>query len=200
MKKNTAKITETRFEMIKKRHYKTLEKAIEQGLLDPKIKSIALNLQKKGNCFTSSSCSGRIVLLQQKTEKKGDSYFYRKWHRPVSLTEAWTAIKTLKKNILWFKQEPFILHLCVKNKENAEKVLLAKNKAGIKRGGIITIKPGLWLIELTGTQTISFPVKKNKKLLIQKKGFAEILRTANKKLEKNFEQLKKLGRELQKKF
>src|SRR3989338_1811403 len=200
MGKKKSNASDSRFEMTMKTHSKSLRKALETGILDRQAEKLSFFLEVTGKCFISSSCSGGIVLLQQFSEKKGDSFFCRKWHRAASFDEAWSAIAACKKGELWFKQEPFILHLCVKDKKNALKLLEAKYNAGIRRERIISAKDGLWVIELLGSHGIAFPVKNGSEVLIGKKGFKEILETANRKLGLNFTALERLERELEKVF
>lgn len=184
MKKES--LASKRFRMIKQRHYESLMKAIKEKKIDEKITDFCLFIAKTKNYFTSSSCAGRIALIgMKKNENKKDSYFHAKWHSPVSFKEFMNALKRKSKFNLWFKLEPFIYHIGCKNLKNAIKVLEAMRKAGIKRGGIMVAKEGKFIIELQGTQELSFLVKENNEIKLNKKVLKEYLDLANKKLEKN---------------
>jgi len=182
-----------RFSMVKDMHRKSLEKAIKEKKADRQIIPLCKFVSKTKHYFTSSSCAGRIILLQlPKDENKLGAFFHRKWHRKVREKELWQGIKADTRGELWFKLDPFILHIGADSLENAKKVLSHIKKAGIRRGGIMVAKPGKFLIEMQGSQGISFPVKKGKTVLVEEYYLKYVLERANQKLEKNYELLKRL--------
>lgn len=133
---------ETRFEMTKKRHAETFAKAVREGKADEALIPLCGFVSGTRNFFTSSCCSGRILLLQlSKDEKKLGTKFHRKWHNVVKPKEVWAALKEKTSNEVWFKMEPIILHLGTNTLENANIVLETMKRAGVKRGGIIVAKP-----------------------------------------------------------
>jgi len=188
-----------RFTMVKVMHKKSLETAIAEKKADLQIISLCKFVSKTKHFFTSSSCAGRIILLQlPEGESKRDACFHEKWHRVVKEKELWKGIDAETKGELWFKLDPFIFHVGADTLENGKKVLAAMTKAGVKRGGIIVAKPGKFLVELQGSQGIAFPVKKGKKVLVEKEYMKYILERANEKLEKNYKLLKRLEKEFRK--
>ncbi len=192
---------QTRFQMIKQNHKKTFFEALEKQKVDPQAISFCKFMESTDNYFTSSSCSGRIVLLEvNKQETKKEAAFHAKWHRTVKFQEIWKELNKKSKDELWFKMEPFILHVGTNNEENARKFLEVVKDCGIKRGGIQVLKEGKIIFEINGTQHISCPVKKGKKILIDKNYAKILVAKANKKLEKNYEILKKFEQACKKKL
>ena len=188
-----------RFEMVKKMHKETFEKAAKEKKADKQMIPMCRFISKTKNYFTSSSCAGRIILLQlPKEENKKDATFHRKWHRKVKEKELWEGIEDKTIGELWFKLDPFILHIGADSLENARNILKVMKKIGIKRGGIMVTKPGKFLIELLGTQVLAFPVKKDDKIIVNKEVMEYMLRRANEKLEKNYLLLKKLEKNFRK--
>lgn len=184
-------VPQTRFEMVKKRHSKTLKKAIETKKIDKEMIELCELISEKKEFFTSSGCSGRILLLSLTNRTKKDASFHRKWHQPIKPKKAINALKEETSGQIWLKVEPFIIHIGTNSLENARKVLATKNKAGIKRGGIIVAKPGKFVVELIGTDKMSVLLKKNKDQLASEKFIREQAIEANKKLERNYERLEK---------
>ncbi|MBU0636122.1 hypothetical protein KKE06_03790 [Candidatus Micrarchaeota archaeon] len=181
-----------RFQMVKKRHEKTFEKAVQEKKADAQIIPLCRFLNQQPFFFTASSCSGRIVVLRlDAQETKREAAFFYKKHEKTNAKIVWNKINEKTTDILWFKQEPFILHLGTNSLENANRVLVCARKAGIKRAGIIVAKTGKFLIELIGTHGMAIPVKKNNIILVEKDFFVFLVKQANKKLEINFERLKK---------
>ncbi|MCX8189663.1 MAG: hypothetical protein N3F05_00315 [Candidatus Diapherotrites archaeon] len=180
----------TRFDMVKARHKRRLDDAIKNGEADELICGLCKLINSKKNFFTSSSCSGRIILLGIKGTGKKNAYFHRKWHSKVNFAEVWSALSEKTKGTIWFKMESFIIHIGALNKNDALKVLEIKNKAGIKRGGIISMKPGKIIVELIGTEDIAIPVKVGSKIIVSESFMHEAVNQANKKMEENLKRLK----------
>jgi len=103
----------------RKRRASELDDAIRNINVDDTALGIITAINRNHDLITTSSCSGRIVLLQfDLKERKKTSEFYKKWHRKVEHAEVEMAICTYnKKQMLWFKVEPFILHVATKDME-----------------------------------------------------------------------------------
>jgi tRNA wybutosine-synthesizing protein 3 len=182
----------SRFEMTKKHHKETYEKAKKTGRMDEDFIPLCDYISKTKNYFTASSCAGRIALISLgEEETKQESAFYRKWHRKIKEKEITGAIKEFNGTVLWFKQEPLILHLGTNTLENAKKILELCEKCGIKRAGIKTAKEGKFIVEMLGTQNIMVPIKEGKNE-IGEKYLKYLIEKANEKFEKNQELIKKL--------
>lgn len=182
----------SRFEMVKARHAESFEKAVKDGKADHRMIGLCRFVAATKKFFTSSCCAGRILLLQlPKGESKREASFHRRWHREVKFRELKRALLEKTKGELWFKMEPFILHIGTNDIENAGRLLKIMNKAGIKRGGIIVVKPGKFLVELQGTQEISLPLKRNSEILVEDEYLRFLLRKANSKLRQTYERLER---------
>lgn len=150
------------------------------------------------NYYTSSCCSGRIMLLEKTGERKKENHFHRKWHRTITREELLEGLAEKIRGELWFKVEPFILHIGCQSLEHANRILVAMKMAGVKRGGIILAEPGKFLVEMQGTQRMSFPVKKADRKLVDEEYLCEALEKANELVSKNYMRLEKLEKELRK--
>lgn len=181
----------TRFSMVKERHASTLEKAGSEGKLDSAMASLCSHIAKTRDYFTSSGCSGRILLLGLVDRTKKNSYFHRKWHEEVRPDEVMKALKEETRGEVWLKMEPFIIHIGTNSLENARKLLALKDRSGIKRGGIIAARPGKFIVELIGTDELSVLVKKEGRVLAPGKFIREIVLEANRKMERNSERVKR---------
>lgn len=183
---------EIRFEMVKNRHKKTFGKAVSDGKADKKMIPLCRFVSKTKNYFTSSSCSGRILLLAlDKDERKKTSAFHRKWHRKVKFKEVREALNEKTPYSVWMKQEAFILHIGTRDLKHAKKILSVMTKSGIKRGGIIVAKPGKFIVELQGTQGLAVPVKSENEILIGDDYLKKLVNIANEKFDKNDTALKR---------
>jgi len=63
------------------------------------------------------------------------------------------------KTPLWFKVEPFILHVAAKDIASAQRFLKLVRSVGVKRGGIQSISKDKVLIEVQGNGYMAIPVE-----------------------------------------
>jgi tRNA wybutosine-synthesizing protein 3 len=187
-----------RFEMVKRRHYQTFHDAVRNQKADADAIPLCAFLNDQPRFFTASSCSGRVILLNvDSMESKQEAAFLYKTHSKANAAAAWKTLSTQKtRKEVWFKQEPFILHIGTDSLANANLILSCSRDAGIKRGGIMLAKPGKFLLELLGTQGISAPVKKGTQLIVDEKYFRLLVSRGNQKMSKNREQLQRFERVL----
>lgn len=123
--------------------------------IDSGIKDVVDFINSLEDYYTTSSCSGRIVLIERpESGKKQDSRWAFVSHEPV-VSDA-LAGKICGRN-LWFKQEGAILHACCRTPESAEKLLNVFRDAGFKRAGAISLS-GRIIVELISTEIIEAPL------------------------------------------
>lgn len=165
------------------------------GEWDKPITSLCNKINKNKNYYTTSSCSGRILLMISQ-EKKAKGLFKFVSHNKINLNQLKKEFEKIKteKNIK-LKQEPCILHIACKELKFAEELLIKAQKAGWKKSGIIAFGKNI-ILELNSTEKIEFPLIVNKKILLNPKQeeefFKEIIKISNKNLEKSWEKIKKL--------
>ncbi|MEM4884543.1 MAG: hypothetical protein QXO77_03410 [Saccharolobus sp.] len=114
------------FNTLKELYMKKLENHIKSNKVDKEILHIINLINYHNNYFTTSSCAGRIVLIKVPDNlKKQKDVFIFKSHKIVKFEEIWNILKENYKNFnsIWFKQEPFILHIACKNLKSAYKIL-----------------------------------------------------------------------------
>jgi len=174
----------------RKQRLQALEEAIAAKKVDEGIVPLLKKINENENFVTTSSCFGRIVLLGfDLNKRKQTASFYKKWHREVGAEEVELAVfKYDKKLPLWFKAEPFILHVSAADYPAAEDFMARARAAGVKRGGIQAKAKGRVAIEIQGTSWMSFPIEQ------AEPRWAEIVAVANKMMKINAMQVKKLER------
>jgi tRNA wybutosine-synthesizing protein 3 len=161
------------------------------GKWDKKIKSLCDKVNSKSDFYTTSSCSGRIVLIIDK-EKKLPNLFLKVWHEEISLKELKKSLNQInKKDLIKFKFEPPILHVVCKNLESAVRLLENAKTVGFKHSGINTLGKNI-LLELNGSERLEFPIFDKRKILVSDDFLKIIVQQANEKLKKGWESIKKL--------
>lgn len=158
------------------------------GKWDKRIIGLCNKINKKDIYYTTSSCSGRILIMID-NEKKRKGLFKFVSHNKINFKEFLKNIPKTKQN-LKFKQEPMILHVVCKKFENANHLLNLAQKAGFKKIGIIALNKRI-VVEINGSEKLEFPLSQKGKLLVDETFLKIVLKKANKNLEKNWKKIKK---------
>jgi len=162
-------------------------KAKEKGEVDPGIVALVEKINENPVLVSLSSCSGRINLLQfDIDERKSTAEFFAKWHEPVDKEDFEMRLYSYTEKMqLWFKVEPFILHIAAKDIQSAGRFLEKIRMMGVKRGGIQAIVKEKILMEVHGNDYIAVPVDSVEE-------WGSLIETANRMMKRNQEVLKKL--------
>jgi len=176
------------FDNEKKQCLEKIDKSKKQSV-DKDIKPIVDFLNSSENYYTTSSCSGRIMLIEKpESGKKHDAEWLFLTHETA---DAEDIKKNIKGNNVWFKQEGAILHVCCKTMDDAEKLLDIVRAEGFKRSGMINFRKRI-ILEIISTELVEAPVVKGGNIIADDAYIAELVNSANKNMEKNKERMKRL--------
>lgn len=163
-----------------------LRYAKEKQLVDQPVYYIIDYINSLNEYFTTSSCAGRIILLKiPKSGKKFEADFLFKSHYYIDFNYIWYRLLDIYKNYeekIYFKQEPFILHVSSINIDKAYEILNIARKAGFKHSGIFLINNSRVMIEIMGNEKIETLISENRELLIDEHYFRKLIDESNKKL------------------
>lgn len=165
--------------------------------IDKDIKPLIDLINSLKDYYTTSSCSGRILLIEKKSDKKQDARFAFAEHKTANFKEIKESLKKLPKNDLWLKQESIIMHICCRNLEAAEKLLKIVRDLGIKRAGIININKRI-IIEIIGTEAMETIIARDGKRLVNDDYLKILVKETNSKLERNKKKIGELYGKLKK--
>lgn len=173
----------------------------KKGSIDIKIKRLVDKINSLPDFYTTSSCSGRILLLAiPRSNKKNEVEYLFCSHKKIKYNEIKKILKSKKelKNDVWFTVQPVIIHVACNDIKNTKKILNTARDIGFRRSGIISIGKNKIIMELVSTERIDAIVGKNRKLLIGEDYFKVLVKEGNKKLEKTWEKIDKLHNNLNK--
>ncbi|MBI2654195.1 hypothetical protein HYX02_05300 [Candidatus Woesearchaeota archaeon] len=150
----------------------------KKGSVDDDIKEIVDIINSKKDYYTTSSCAGRIVLLEIKSKRKDECDWIFIKHDKVKFNEIVESLKkhydknnrtrelplkvskkeetsfgSTAKNQIWFKQQPLILHVACRNLDAAKKLLDVSRKI-FRRAGIIGITNRKVMVEIIGDERL----------------------------------------------
>ncbi|RME54870.1 hypothetical protein D6777_02390 [Candidatus Woesearchaeota archaeon] len=154
-----------------------------QGHYDKDIIPLLKKINSHKEYVTTSSCSGRIVVLN--SQKKGNSKWLFKSHSKVRLNDIYNTLPEDKD--VWFMQEPLILHIKCSSLESASKLVNKLKASGLKVTGITSLKTNL--VEVRGSKRIETILNKS---LNNKEYLKLLIEKANEKLMQTKEEIKKL--------
>jgi len=163
----------------------------KKGSIDRGVKEIVEMINSLDDFYTTSSCSGRIMLIERKSCKKNEAEWLFSSHDAVAIDELLEALKHIPEKPVWFKQENLILHVCARNFECAKRLLNIARDSGFKRSGIMSANKK-FMIEIESADNINALIAKDGRLLVGKEYLAALLNEANQKMKINNERIRKL--------
>ncbi len=166
----------------------------KKGEIDEQILDLVKTINHHPDFYTTSSCSGRIMLIKPSKIKHKAEWLFTS-HNTIKLEDLTNALNKVQ-GIAWLRLEPPILHLCARNLDCAYELLKKANESGFRRSALLSFKKRI-IIEILFLEKIDLPVEANIKL---PKEYLELLiKELNKKLlisRKKIKLLEKLFKEL----
>ncbi len=175
---------------------KRLNEALKKGEVDKAILPIIRYVNSLEDFYTTSTCAGRIVLLQDLGSKKEDFHVER-WHRKIKFSELKKSLEKLPdKGATRLIQESGILHMVARNSENGTLLLKIALASGFKHSGFQVFKEPRFLVEICSSERIDVPIALNGNLIVDEKYLKYLVKLANEKFLKSQKKLKRLEKEL----
>lgn len=169
-----------------------------KGNVDEKIKDLCEKINFLKDCYTTSSCSGRVVIMINQ-EKKAEGLLTKVYHDLISFEQIKKDLEELKnrKEDFKFKLEPCALHVVFRNFEDAQKFYEKAKLLGWKKAGVIAFDKR-FIVELTSSERLEFPIIQNGKILVDDEFLKIVVEDANGKLKKGWMKIEKLRENLEK--
>lgn len=188
------------FLRLREKALKSLEKAIQEEKVDEDIIDILNILNRNKDIFTTSSCSGRAVIIEVPYPgAKPGARFLGKWHRRVEKEDVYRSLESARNGFLMFMVHPPIIHAVVKDPLLGEKLVKAALSSGFKNSGMRGIK-GKIVVELRSTERMDVLIGKDRKLLVDDEYIEVLCEMANLMLEKGKKKIRVLGEYLKGNF
>jgi tRNA wybutosine-synthesizing protein 3 len=162
-----------------------------KGKWDRRMIPLCNKINSFKNYYTTSSCSGRVVILIDKDKKECD-LFLKVYHDLISLNNLKRNIDKIKRNnLIKFKQEPCILHVACRTLEDAKDLMDKGKLAGWKKSGVISLGKKI-IVELSRTEKLEFPIIENRKILVDNYFLRSVVEKSNENLKNNWKNIDKL--------
>jgi tRNA wybutosine-synthesizing protein 3 len=180
----------------KQRALTKLKVASADNKVDEKILPILEILNKIDGVYTSSSCAGRIVLLQiPRLGDKRNAVFLGIWHRPIVSEEITIAASKATQGSLWLLAQAPILHIGVQTTELANILIKTAVLSGFKNSAMKSSGKKT-VIELSSTERLDAPIGRNGRLYCKGDYLHLLTEIANEVIERSQQKLIRLERNL----
>ena len=191
-------MTKKEFLDAKENALKSLNEACDQEKVDEGALPLLSIINKIDGLYTSSSCAGRIVLLEipHIGDKKG-ARFLGLWHRTIQLEELSAASKKATKGLLWLLAQAPIIHIGVENLPLADRMVKTAVACGFKNSAIRSLGKTV-IIELCSTERLDAPIGRDGGLFCSEKHLTLLVEISNEVIERSSEKMSRLAEKLAK--
>ena len=180
----------------KKSALKKLEKACSSGEVDSGILPILDIINRTDDYFTSSSCFGRIVVLEIPIiGDKKNANFLGKWHREVNYDELVNSIKRGNTGQIWLLSQSPVIHIISKTPESADRLLKTAVSSGFKHSGLKSFGKKN-VVEICSTERLDAPIGKDGIVFCNEDHLRLLLDISNEIIKKSTQKLKRLEKSL----
>jgi len=158
------KCTVSTIEQRREVFYRRLIEEAEKGLVDFDIKDFLFKFNEKcRDVFTTSSCSGRIILAEAPrlslVKSSHEFKFLAKWHRPIVMREIIEVIERACPRNAWLLVRAPIIHFSARSLDVGLKLLKIAQSVGFKHSGIISVREyGEVVVEVQADDRIDTPI------------------------------------------
>lgn len=178
------------FNQRKKSILEKMDKAAK-GSWDERVIELCNKLNESNDYYTTSSCSGKSVIMEEKIGKDG-SYYVWSSHDLISLEEVREALQKIEINGLYkFKSESPILFVCCRDIDSAKDLFSKAVEAGFKESGI-KITDKLIAVEIRSGEKVEFPIVSDGEILVWDEFLRVLVEEVNRKRQRGWDKIKKI--------
>jgi tRNA wybutosine-synthesizing protein 3 len=188
----------------KEERMESLSDRLCEGEVDKEILPLIEIINSMPDYFTTSSCAGRIVVLQlPKLGDKENAEFLGKWHHQVNLEDINAALSKAQgeNNLFLITQSP-IVHVRCKTLDSAISLRNKAVESGLKYSTLKSItlnsksEPVKIVVEILSSENIHIPISKGKKLYPDEEYLRFMVENANYALNRAQEKLERFKNNL----
>ncbi|XP_046569613.1 tRNA wybutosine-synthesizing protein 3 homolog [Haliotis rubra] len=164
-----------------------------KGSIDAPIAHLVKLINEQSNYFTTSSCSGRILMFEQDTgnrvKKKGCKWLFTS-HDVVQPEEVVSSLGSLDGDAV-FKFEPLVLHVQCRSVEDAQSLHACAVASGFRNSGITIGSRGKIITAVRSTHSLEVPLSKDRRLMVSHEYLKFLTDCANSKMQENLTRIKR---------
>ncbi|KAF0874239.1 tRNA wybutosine-synthesizing protein 3 homolog [Hyaena hyaena] len=159
-----------------------------KGSVDEDVVELVQLLNGREQYFTTSSCAGRIILLDGSINgfevQKQNCCWLLVTHKPCVKDDVIVALKKANGDAV-LKFEPLILHVQCQQLQDAQILHSVAIDSGFRNSGITVGKRGKTMLAIRSTHGLEVPLSHKGKLMVTEEYIDFLLKIANQKMEEN---------------
>lgn len=172
----------------------------KKGSVDEDIEHVVSFLNSCEQFFTTSSCSGRIIIIDgaaggSDVHKQNCVWLFVSHHKCTSDDLTSGLSRSCGDAVLKF--EPFVLHIQCRMLEDAQLMHSVAINSGFKNSGLTVGKTGKIILAVRSTHGLEVPLSHNGKLLVNGDYIQFLTQIANQKMEENLRRIQRFFQNLQ---
>ncbi|XP_049604378.1 tRNA wybutosine-synthesizing protein 3 homolog [Syngnathus scovelli] len=172
----------------------------KKGNVDEDIVHLVSLLNSCEEYFTTSSCSGRITVIDTALENCGVQKKNLVWlyvsHTKCKFDDVVSALaRSCGSAVLKF--EPFVLHVQCRTQEDARLMLSAAVQSGFRNSGLTLGKTGKIILAVRCTHSLEVPLSHQGNLLVSHEYIDFLIGIANQKMEANLRLIERFYQSIQ---
>jgi tRNA wybutosine-synthesizing protein 3 len=169
----------------KEKALKALEKAYSMQKVDAGVSQILRLINEIEGFYTSSSCAGRIVLLEiPRIGDKRGATFLGIWHRTIDSNDLKNAATKATTGLLWLLAQAPILHIGAQSIELADRMVKTAISSGFKNSALKSVGKKI-VIEVCSTERLDAPIGRDGSLFCEDTYLALLVEIANEVIERS---------------
>ncbi|XP_042349280.1 tRNA wybutosine-synthesizing protein 3 homolog [Plectropomus leopardus] len=172
----------------------------KKGSVDEDISHVVSLLNNCEQFFTTSSCSGRIILIDGAPDStdvhKQDCVWLFVSHHKCKCDELMSAVERSSGDAV-LKFEPFVLHVQCRQLEDAQLMHSVAVNSGFRNSGLTVSKTGKIITAVRSTHGLEVPLSHKGKLLVEQEYINFLTQIANQKMEENLRRIHRFYQNLQ---
>lgn len=171
-----------------------------KGGVDADIVPLVCLLNGLQQFFTTSSCSGRIILIDGSSERSEVQKQNCQWlfvsHQKCTAEEVISALGRSSGDAV-LKFEPFVLHVQCRRLEDAQLMHSVAVNSGFRNSGLTVGKTGKIISAVRSTHGLEVPLSQRGSLLVSHDYIDFLCQICNQKMEENLRRIDRFHENLQ---
>lgn len=172
----------------------------KKGSVDEDIEHVVSLLNSCEEYFTTSSCSGRILLIDGAPEssrvQKQNCVWLFVSHQKCTSDDLTSALARSSGDAV-LKFEPFVLHVQCRRLDDAQLMHSVAINSGFRNSGLTVSKTGKIITAVRSTHGLEVPLSHEGKLLVEHEYIHFLTQIANQKMEENLRRIHRFYQNLQ---
>ncbi|XP_063076157.1 tRNA wybutosine-synthesizing protein 3 homolog [Engraulis encrasicolus] len=165
-----------------------------KGSIDDDIYPVVSLLNNSPNYFTTSSCSGRVIVIDGLSEtseiqKQNCSWLFVT-HQKCSEEDVISGLRNSRGSAV-FKFEPFVLHVQCKDITSARLLLSVAVQSGFRNSGVSIGKRDKIILAVRSTHCLEVPLSHTGEIMVNEKYIHFLVQAANQKMTENLHRIKR---------